>query len=225
MTLTVLRRCSAVIALLASFALVAACSGTSASGSLSPTGPSGTLRSSSGDVVFGPNTGDPCAPTLAGLDFKTNPDVPPPPQPPCEVASGRFTGGGFQINFNGIKVTRGFELHCDELLSNNFEVNWDGGNNFHTEKNPNVVSCTLIAPPNPPDAPVNRIHIEGTGTLNGVDGVPYTLVLIDNGEKAGAPADQAYIAINGVPLTNGSVGAPAPIDGGNIQAHFDQPHK
>jgi hypothetical protein len=101
------------------------------------------------------------------------------------------------------------------------------GNNFHTEKNPNVVSCTLIAPPNPPDAPVNRIHIEGTGTLNGVDGVSYTLVLIDNGEKAGAPPDRAYIAIGGGvgPLTNGSIADPAPIDGGNIQAHFDQPHK
>jgi len=222
MSLTV-RQCSAGVALFGALALVAACSGTSTSSSLNPTGPSSALRSTSGDVTFSPNPGDPvpppdpCAPaTLAGGDFRTNPGDP--------VGCGRFTGGGFQINDNGIKVTRGFTLHCDAILSNNFEVNWDGGNNFHIDKNPTDVVCTLINDPNPPDAPVNKIVINGTGTLNGAPAT-VTLALVDNGEKSGAPADQAYIAINGVAITNGSVDAPAPIDGGNIQAHFDQPHK
>ena len=85
--------------------------------------------------------------------------------------------------------------------------------------------CSLVGEPAPPAAPVNRIQITGTGKLNGVGGATVTLVLIDNGEKNGAPADQAYIEINGIALTNGSIEDPAPIDGGNIQAHFDQPHK
>jgi len=145
--------------------------------------------------------------------------------PPEECGEGRFTGGGFQVNASGIKVTRGFTLHCDAILSNNLEVNWDGGNNFHMYKNPTDVVCTFITDPNPPDAPVNKIVINGFGSLNGVENVPFTIALVDNGEKAGAPADQAYININGVNLTGGSVAAPLPIDGGNIQAHEDQPHK
>jgi len=56
---------------------------------------------------------------------------------------------------------------------------------------------------------VNRIQITGTGKLNGVAGATVTLVLIDNGEKNGAPADQAYIEINGIALTNGSIEDPA----------------
>jgi hypothetical protein len=51
-----------------------------------------------------------------------------------------------------------------------------------------------------------------------------TIVLEDHGEPG--TEDRAYIAITGIPpLTFGSVATPALIDGGNIQAHFDQPHK
>jgi hypothetical protein len=154
------------------------------------------------------------------------PEPTPEPSPePTPTENGRFTGGGFQVNASGIKVTRGFTLHCDAILSNNFEVNWDGGNNFHMYKNPTDVVCTLLDDPNPPDAPVNKIVINGFGRLNGIENVPFSLALVDNGEKAGAPLDQAYININGVNLTGGSAAAPLPIDGGNIQAHFDQPHK
>ena len=194
--------------LAAALLVVAACSGMS--GSL-PTSPS---LSSGARATF--QITDPCAP--ASLATITEP--PPPPPPAC---NGRFTGGGFQVT-GDIKVTRGFELHCDALLSNNFEVNWPAGNNFHIDKNQSAV-CSLLANPNPPDAPVNRIEVNGTGTLNGVEGATVRLVLIDNGEKANAPADQAYIEINGVAITGGTPAAPAPIDGGNIQAHFDQPHK
>ena len=167
-----------------------------------------------------PETTDPCVPTTAGEGFTTNPETTTPP-PTCE---GRFTGGGFQINTNDIRVSRGFTLHCDAILSNNFEVNWAGGNNFKIDKNPTDVVCQLVHDPNPPNAPVNRIDIKGTGTLNGQPAT-VILVLIDNGEKNGAPPDQAYIAVNGVALTDGSAASPAQIDGGNIQAHFDQPHK
>lgn len=208
---TTIRRCLVAGFLSAVLAVAAACSGPSGSPSMLPTAPSAASSASSG-ATFSPNpTEDPCL-TTAG--FATNPET-----SPCD---GRFTGGGFQIG--EVKVTRGFTLHCDALLSNNFEVNWPDGNNFHIDKNPTNVVCQLIDDPNPPDAPVNRMDITGTGTLNGQPAT-VTLVLIDNGEKSGAPPDQAYIEINGVAITPGSVAVPAPLDGGNIQAHYDQPHK
>ncbi len=221
MTPTALRRCCSAIAMFGALALVSACSGTGST-LLSPTATSaGSLRSSSGDSTFNPFPDtDPCAATTASEGFQTNPSEPPPE---CD-ATGRFTGGGFQINDNDLRVSRGFTLHCDAILSNNFEVNWAGGNNFHIDKNPTDVTCQFLNDPNPPAAPVNRIEIHGTGTLNGLPATVH-LVLIDNGEKSGAPPDQAYIAVNGVALTNGSPASPANIDGGNIQAHEDQPHK
>ena len=230
MTLTQLRRSFDAVALFGALALVAACSGSSGSGLLSPTGPSGTIRSSSGDVAFSPSEdgppSDPCAPTIAAEGFTTNPSEPPPP--PC-VGKGRFTGGGFQINDNDVKVTRGFTLHCDAILSNNFEVNWKDASgaehHFHIDKNPPVTECSFVGiPPNPPDAGVNRIVIlSAPGELDGASGHTATIVLEDHGESG--VNDRAYIAIDGVAITFGSVAAPALIDGGNIQAHFDQPHK
>jgi hypothetical protein len=208
MRTTTVRQCLGAGALAAAL-FVAACSGQFGSASMGPSGLS-TGGSLATEI-------DPCAPALAAHNTV---DVPPPPS----CLQGRFTGGGFQIDALGVKVTRGFTLHCDALLSNNFEVNWPAANNFHIDKN-QAARCSLIDDPNPPDAPVNRIDITGTGTLNGEEGHTVTLVLIDNGEKAGAPPDQAYIAIDGVAITAGTQANPAPIDGGNIQAHFDQPHK
>ena len=218
MRLTVVRRCFAAVALFGVLAFVAACTG-SGSTLLSPTGPSATVNRSLAVI-------DPCAPTLARVTTVGDP-VPPPPPPECEKLQGRFTGGGFQIDANDLKVTRGFTLHCDELLSNNFEVNWKSGgttHNFHTDKNPEVAECSKPVDPVPPAADVSRIVIlSQPGSLDGEDGHLITIVLEDHGEPG--TADRAYIAIDGVALTGGSVAAPALIDGGNIQAHFDQPHK
>jgi hypothetical protein len=227
MTPSLARQCLVAVASFSALALVAACSGSPVSGSLSPTAPSAGLRSSIGDGTFSPNPNtpppDPCEPA-AFAGFNTSPNTPPPPPEPVPVLCGRFTGGGFSIDENEVRVSQGFTLHCDAMLSNNFEVNWAGGNNFHIDKNPTDVKCFLIDDPNPPDAPVNRIEINGTGTLNNAPAT-VTLVLIDNGEKSGAPQDQVYIAINGTPITGGTFAVPTDIDGGNIQAHFDQPHK
>ena len=221
MSLSTVRRCLGAVALFSVLALVAACTG-NGSTLLSPTSPSVTA----GSRALAVNTIiDPCAPaSLRGVN--TTGETDPPPPPPC--LQGRFTGGGFQIDANDLKVTRGFTLHCDALLSNNFEVNWKdiNGNahHFHTDKNPAVVSCTKPVDPVPPAADVSRIVIENQpGKLDGVDGALITIVLEDHGEPG--TEDRAYIAINGNALTGGSVPAPALIDGGNIQAHFDQPHK
>jgi hypothetical protein len=224
MSLTTVRRCLAAVALFSVLALVAACTG-SGSTLLSPTGPSVTA----GNRALAVNTTiDPCAPvSLRGVN--TVDDPPPPPPPEC--LQGRFTGGGFQIDANDLKVTRGFTLHCDELLSNNFEVNWkdsDGNaHHFHTDKNPAVAECSKPVDPVPPAADVSRIVIiDQPGKLDGENDPTHliTIVLEDHGEPG--TEDRAYIAITGIgALTGGSVAAPALIDGGNIQAHFDQPHK
>ena len=217
MRLTVVRRCFAAVALFGVLALVAACTG-SGSTLLSPTGPSATASKSLGINTTDTPPPDPCAPTLARTI------VEPPPPVNCD---GRFTGGGFQIDANELKVTRGFTLHCDELLSNNFEVNWKSGgtaHNFHTDKNPEVAECSKPVDPVPPAADVSRIVIlNQPGSLDGEDGHLITIVLEDHGEPG--TEDRAYIAVDGIALTGGSVLSPALIDGGNIQAHFDQPHK
>ena len=96
------------VALASTLAFVAACSGPSSS--LNPTAPSATVSAA------------------AGANFNPNPAEVPPPS-----LNGRFTGGGFQIA--EVKVTRGFTIHCDNRLTNNLEVNWGGGNNFHMTKN------------------------------------------------------------------------------------------
>ena len=226
MKFTAVRRCLDAVALFSILALVAACTG-SGSTSLSPTGPSASVNRSLATITPTPGTVDPCVPTLVRTTGGTIPD--PTPVPP-EVCDGRFTGGGFQIDANELKVTRGFTLHCDELLSNNFEVNWKSGgtaHNFHTDKNPEVTECSKPVVPNPPDADVSRIVIiNQPGKLDGENDPTHviTIDLEDHGEPG--TEDRAYIAITGIPpLTFGSIAAPALIDGGNIQAHFDQPHK
>jgi len=50
--------------------------------------------------------------------------VTPEPPPPPEV-EGRMTGGGGVLTTAGVRVTHGFELHCDAVKPpNNLQVNW-----------------------------------------------------------------------------------------------------
>jgi len=79
----------------------------SSSSQASPT-VSGTASGSAGDGI--------CDGTLA--EFFNAADT--------QAASGRMTGGGRQITIGGLKITRGFTIHCDILLSNNLEINWPG---------------------------------------------------------------------------------------------------
>ena len=174
-------------------AFVAACSGPSSS--INPTSPSAT------------------ASAAAGANFNPNPETPAP-------VTGRFTGGGFQIA--DVKVTRGFTIHCDNLLTNNLEVNWGGGNNFHMEKNTLTdVTCSLEQDPTPPASPVSRIDASAVGTCNGA---PATIdfILEDHGEPG--TSDRAELIISGAGTCTLNLTL-ANLDGGNIQAHFDQPHK
>jgi hypothetical protein len=147
--------------------------------------------------------------------------------PECgRTEDGRFTGGGSQLRIGDVRVTRGLTIHCDLLLSNNLEVNW-GGKRFHMTEHLTTVECSDH--PNiiqaPPVAPLDTLIGVGTGRYNGVDGYTIEFTLQDFGEpgsedrmaiKIYETANPANVVLN-VPLQV--------LSGGNLQAHFDQPHK
>jgi len=150
------------------------------------------------------------------------------PTEPCTAPSlGRFTGGGHQIRITDqVKVTRGLTIHCDLLLSNNLQINWLG-NKFHMTEHLETVSCT--DDPNiiqaPPPAPLDTLVGIGTGRYNNVDGYTIEFTLVDAGEPGGndqaalkifQASNPANVVLN-IPLQQ--------LTGGNLQAHFDQPHK
>ena len=151
------------------------------------------------------------------------------PTEDCTAPSlGRFTGGGHQIRIaDQVRVTRGLTIHCDLLLSNNLQINWLG-NKFHMTEHLQTVSCT--DDPNiiqaPPPAPLDTLIGVGTGRYNGADGYTIEFTLVDQGEPGGG-SDQAALKI--FQTSNSSnVVLDIPlqlITGGNLQAHFDQPHK
>jgi hypothetical protein len=142
---------------------------------------------------------------------------------------GRMTGGGNQIQVGGLRISRGFTIHCDIVLSNNIEINWAGGNKWHLDKPISTADC--IDDPNvepaPPPAPFDTFIGTATGRLNNVDGSFLRFVFVDGGEPSQG-ADHAIIQI-WAPGANPAVDAPIInvnqlLDSGNIQAHYDQPH-
>lgn len=150
------------------------------------------------------------------------------PNEPCaqDPGVGRFTGGGHQIRVGAARVTRGLTIHCDLLLSNNLEVNW-GGNQFHMTEHLETVACTddPLIEQAPPKAPLDTLVGVGTGRYNGTDGYTIEFTLVDAGEPGSSDqaalriyetADPANVVLN-LPLQT--------LSGGNLQAHYDQPHK
>ena len=162
----------------------------------------------------------------AGTSASTNVEVPDVDCAPPQVVNGRMTGGGRQIRVDGVRVTRGFTLHCDLLLSNNLQLNWPGGHRFHLNEHLETLVCSddpqIIQ--EPPPAPFDTMIGVGTGRYDGEDGYIIHFTLVDAGEPG--RFDEAAFRIYH-PGTN-EVVLEVPqqrIDGGNIQAHFDQPHK
>lgn len=140
--------------------------------------------------------------------------------------TGRFTGGGKQVRVGDVSVTRGLTIHCDLLLSNNLEVNW-GGNKFHMTEHLTTVACTddpsIVQ--TPPRAPLDTLIGIGTGRYNNVYGYTVHFTMIDAGEPGSndrmgilifETANPANVVLN-VPLQLMTTG--------NLQAHYDQPHK
>ncbi|HKS07709.1 MAG TPA: hypothetical protein VJR92_15510 [Gemmatimonadaceae bacterium] len=137
---------------------------------------------------------------------------------------GRMTGGGPSITVGGVKVTKGLTLHCDITLSNNLEINWDG-NKWHLDKPIETAECTddPTISPVPPPAPFDTFHGTATGRLNGEDGSRCEFTFVDAGEPGGKN-DRAGIRIWDA-AGNLVLDLPlSPTDGGNLQAHYDQPH-
>jgi hypothetical protein len=105
-------------------------------------------------------------------------------RPPTLVAQGRMTGGGSIFTDTGMRVTHGFELHCDASQGpNNLEVNWGPGDRFHLESL-TFAECSddPTITPTPPPAPFDTYHGAGTGKLDGVDGATAEWTLTDAGE-------------------------------------------
>lgn len=150
------------------------------------------------------------------------------PTEPCgsQAGLGRFTGGGSQVKVGPVRVTRGLTIHCDLLLSNNLEVNWTG-NQFHMTEHLTTVSCTdhPDIQQAPPAAPLDTLIGVGTGRYNGTDGFTIEFTLVDYGEPGSS--DQMAIRIYET-LNPANVVLNVPLQvltGGNLQAHYDQPHK
>jgi hypothetical protein len=143
-----------------------------------------------------------------------------------DLINGRFTGGGHQIRVDNVRVTRGLTIHCDLLLSNNLEINWQG-NSFHTTEHLTTIVCSddpaIIQ--DPPPAPLDTLVGIGTGRFNGVDGFTIEFTLVDAGEPGRDDMAQFHIFETADP---GNVILDVPLQfltGGNLQAHYDQPHK
>jgi hypothetical protein len=141
---------------------------------------------------------------------------------------GRFTGGGRQLRLSdGLKITRGLTIHCDLLLSNNLQVNWAVGNKFHMNEHLVTTQCTddpgIVQ--QPPPAPLDTLIGRGIGRYNNQSGYTIEFTLVDAGEPGGN--DQMAIRIyETADPTNVVLDVPLQqLTNGNLQAHYDQPHK
>lgn len=141
-----------------------------------------------------------------------------------DLSNGRFTGGGHQIS-RGVKITRGLTIHCDRLLSNNLEINWQG-NQFHLNEHLTTVECSDDPDIGqaPPPAPLDTLIATGTGRYNNADGYSISFTLVDGGEPGGDDMAAIHITED----ATGAVILDVPLQvmtGGNLQAHYDQPHR
>lgn len=141
-----------------------------------------------------------------------------------QQASGRFTGGG-NLHVDGVHITGGLTIHCDLLLSNNLQLNWNG-KHFHMTEHLTTTQCSddPEIDQTPPNAPLDTLIGVGTGRYQNQDGYTIEFTLVDAGE----PGTMDEIAIRIYNTSTGEVVLNVPrqyIDGGNLQAHYDQPHK
>ncbi len=143
-------------------------------------------------------------------------DVPP-------TLDGRITGGGSNFTIDGVRITKGLQMHCDLRDPNNFQINWQG-NSFHL-LDLTAANCTedpdIIQSP-PASSPFDTFNGSGTGRLKsgGTTDFDATVdfILVDAGEPG--VDDTARIEIrNGV----GDVVlfVEGFLDKGNFQTHKD----
>ena len=132
---------------------------------------------------------------------------------------GRMTGGGSVFTSSDIRVTHGFELHCDiEDVPNRLEINWPG-HKFHLLK---LVSAFCFKDPkidagHPTDIFNTYVGI-GTGRLDGEPGATAFWTFTDAGEPG--TNDTATIVIKDS-LGHVVLTVSGHLDSGNQQAHLD----
>ena len=150
-----------------------------------------------------------------------NPNPDPEPEPDPEYC-GRMTGGGsvFFGEDPRIRVTRGFEIHCDLSKPNNLQVNWQGGNKFHLAE---LISAVCTDDDNiyqePPAAPFDTFIGVGIGRLNKQEGATINFVFVDAGEPG--VEDWARIQVldsDGIQV----LWVEGFLERGNLQAHDDK---
>jgi hypothetical protein len=147
---------------------------------------------------------------LAALSLGAAPTIGPCP--------GRMTGGGSVFTADGLRVTHGFELHCNKKAGpNNLEVNWDGGNNFHLETVARA-RCTddPAIDPGHPESAIDTYTGRGEGRYNNVRGATARWIIKDAGEPGSA--DTLTITVWDVD-GNQVLSVSGPLDHGNHQAH------
>jgi hypothetical protein len=138
---------------------------------------------------------------------------------------GRMTGGGSVFTTDGVRVTRGFEIHCDLRNPNNLQVNWPG-HRFHMVELTSAL-CTdspAIDQTPPPSAPFDTFQGTGRGRLNREPGAHIQFVFVDAGEPG--TMDTASIKIydkddNLVLDVPGDPSLPGYLRKGNLQTHKD----
>ncbi len=162
-------------------------------------------------------TGDlPASLDWAAAGIALREDVPP-------TLDGRITGGGSNFTIDGVRITKGLQMHCDLRNPNNFQINWQG-NSFHL-LNLTAANCTedpdIIQQP-PASSPFDTFNGSGTGRLKsgGTTDFDATVdfILVDAGEPG--VDDTARIEIK-----NGMGDVVLFVEGflnkGNFQTHKD----
>jgi hypothetical protein len=146
---------------------------------------------------------------------------------------GRMTGGGSFFASNGVHVTHGFELYCQQnggmpplVGPNNLEVNWDG-NHFRLDLlTANSCTChdsvtgNVCNDSKPPAAPIDTYNGCGLGTYNGIANYYACFTFTDKGEPGTNDTATFNLWTPSPQLLPVFSAGPATLDSGNQQAHF-----
>ena len=174
--------------------------------------------------------------------------------PQTPLSCGRITGGGsffrpltateqayaaaHNINPAGLnlRVTHGFELHCDPLKNNRLEINWfdviSGREfSFHLTQllTAQCIDTALVQAP-PKSSPFDTFIATGVGRVKqgsgpAVDGFTIAFTFVDGGPTRGEPGiyDTARVVIkDGGGNMILVVDFPSPLIHGNHQTHLDK---
>ena len=141
-----------------------------------------------------------------------------------ETIDGRMTGGGVKATGDDDEtVTLGLTLHCDILLSNNLEINWEE-NKWHLTKPITEATCSkLDLDPTPPASPIDTFEGVAFGELNGVGNSRIEFRFQDAGEPGSDDTIELTIFEPGSSTVALHISFQK-LSVGNFQMHFDQPH-